>query len=71
MMMPAMLLTLLRSSTACDVDAGVGCERARRCVTAVTLELGGEDDDAVTCACDRGAATPTPATTPAMKSMGY
>ena len=28
MLMPAMLLTLLRSSSACDVDAGVGCERA-------------------------------------------
>ena len=67
MMTPAMLLTLLRSYAACDGDAGVGCERVRRCVTAVTMKLGGEDDDAATCACDKSAATPTPATTPAEK----
>ena len=70
MMTPAMLLTLLRSYTACDGDAGVGCERVRRCVTACTMKLGGDEDQDATDTCDRGATTPIPATTPAMKSIG-
>ena len=64
-LMPA-LIVLLRRSSVCSSDEK---RKMRACdrIPACPMELGGEVGDAVTCARDQSAATPTPATTPAEK----
>ena len=64
------LMLLLRRPLRCDVNV----ERAtgaRGGAPACTMKLGGDEDQDATDTCDRGATTPIPATTPAMRSISY